>query len=450
MADISTVSRTTQWGLESVPGGGTYQVETATVVGTITTAGNATVVVTAAGMAGSPITLTVAVALSDTATLVAGKIRTAMNANAVIAAFFTIGGTGADIILTRTAVAANDATLNVSIDNGTSVGLTTAGTSANTTAGVATTPASTVLSTVGLSRFKGMGAGSNYTPAGSKLATTSIPIGRESVEIDFNGVHTYDEVNYILASAIDKTGGTASPDGTNGKKRIYTLSKLANTKQSYAIEQVRTEHSQKASFCQVSDLTLNFGWQESDSNISGKLVGQRISDDVTPTGSPSLIAFNIISPQTWDVFNAATQAGLDTATAFGRPFKASLSIPGIVGALNRMNSGDTSFIALLEKALAIEFKLTTDADDAGMAFLANLRAGSSTFFRVQSLGAVIAGGSPSQYKFILDIACKVNKPYAPGEEQGVAENAEWSFDAVYDATWTNILSITTISTLATL
>lgn len=118
------------------PTSGVFQQETATVVGTITTGGNASVVVTAAGMAGSPITLSVAVALNDTDAQVATKIRAALNANAVIAAFFTISGTGADVILTANVSAANDATMNLAYDDDTSAGLTGDATSTNTTAGV--------------------------------------------------------------------------------------------------------------------------------------------------------------------------------------------------------------------------------------------------------------------------------------------------------------------------
>jgi phage tail sheath protein FI len=118
---------------------GTPQMITATVVGTIgaSGAGNATVIVTSAGMSGSPITLSVAVANNDSASQVATKIRAALNGNATIAARFTIGGTGANITLTRVVAAANDGTLNVSIDNGTCTGLTAAPTSTNTTPGVA-------------------------------------------------------------------------------------------------------------------------------------------------------------------------------------------------------------------------------------------------------------------------------------------------------------------------
>jgi len=121
---------------------GTPQVETATVTAGsgITLAGNATVVVTASGLTGSPKTYNVAVALSDTAANVATKISTALNADAALVAMFTISPSTATVVLTRKTgllgAYTNDSTLNVSIDNGTCTGITTAATSADTTAGV--------------------------------------------------------------------------------------------------------------------------------------------------------------------------------------------------------------------------------------------------------------------------------------------------------------------------
>lgn len=115
----------------------TQQVETATVVGTVTGSGNATVIVTAAAMPNSPKTVSVAVLNADTASQVAGKIRTALAANADVKAFFDVSGSGTGIILTTKYARANDSTININIDNGTCTGLTAAPTSANTTAGVA-------------------------------------------------------------------------------------------------------------------------------------------------------------------------------------------------------------------------------------------------------------------------------------------------------------------------
>jgi hypothetical protein len=80
---------------------GTAQVETATAAGTITAAGNASVVVTAAGMTGSPKTISVAVANTDTAATWAGKVRTALAADSAVSALFSVGGTTTAIVLTR-------------------------------------------------------------------------------------------------------------------------------------------------------------------------------------------------------------------------------------------------------------------------------------------------------------------------------------------------------------
>jgi len=115
------------------------QVETATVIapGGITGSGNATVIVTAAGMTNSPKTVNVAVLNADSASAVATKIKNALNADVDVSDFFTASSNNADVILTAKVAAANDATMNAGIANGSCSGLTAAPTSTNTTAGVA-------------------------------------------------------------------------------------------------------------------------------------------------------------------------------------------------------------------------------------------------------------------------------------------------------------------------
>ena len=134
---------------------GNAQVETATVTAAsgITTSGNATVTVTATGMTGSPkaISVPLTTGTHTTATLIATAIAAALNADTAYAALFTATSSGASVITTGKASStytlngtsvpvypATDATLNISLDNGTCTGITTASTSANTTAGVAT------------------------------------------------------------------------------------------------------------------------------------------------------------------------------------------------------------------------------------------------------------------------------------------------------------------------
>lgn len=113
------------------------QVETAVAAGTITQSGNMTCTVTAAGMTGSPKALSVAVLENDTAAQWADKVRTALGLDADVTALFAVSGADENIVLTRLAPAANDATLNIALADDTSAGITEDATSDNTTAGVA-------------------------------------------------------------------------------------------------------------------------------------------------------------------------------------------------------------------------------------------------------------------------------------------------------------------------
>lgn len=130
---------------------GTSQVETATASGTASSNGIVNVIVTSAGMEGSPLTIPVSVSASDTASAWAAKVRAALLANPTISDRFNIGGSGTSIQLTRApqvlpiatspitvASYANDSTLNIEIENGSPApGVSNAETSTNSTAGVA-------------------------------------------------------------------------------------------------------------------------------------------------------------------------------------------------------------------------------------------------------------------------------------------------------------------------
>jgi hypothetical protein len=113
----------------------TKQIETATVVGTVTGAGDASVIVTSAYMANSPKTFLVAMSGSETADQAAALMRAALVYDADIAAQFIVSGATDKVILTTHVDRANDTTLNIAIANGTCTGLTAAPTSANTQAG---------------------------------------------------------------------------------------------------------------------------------------------------------------------------------------------------------------------------------------------------------------------------------------------------------------------------
>jgi len=116
---------------------GTNQVETAVIVITTITAGDADFILTASGMTGTPITTVVALANGDTAEEVVAKAAAEMNLDSDITDLFSVVASGVNLVVTRLVAAANDGTLNLAYADDTSGGLTDDATSNNTTAGVA-------------------------------------------------------------------------------------------------------------------------------------------------------------------------------------------------------------------------------------------------------------------------------------------------------------------------
>jgi hypothetical protein len=176
-ADTLTIDTTT--GIATIGTTPVPQVETATVVaaGGATSNGNLAVTVTAARVTGSPLGFSVPLttATHTTATLIAGAIRTAFNANAALTAVYTVGGTGADITLTETSAENNDGTLNIAITAG--LGVSAASTSTNTTAGVG-----------GVKLTNNTGDGNDFegVDLGSLLNTYSVLIRATSGSLSFD------------------------------------------------------------------------------------------------------------------------------------------------------------------------------------------------------------------------------------------------------------------------
>lgn len=120
---------------------GIKQVITDTVVGSISTAGTAKVIVTGNLVPSLSKQYNVAVALADTPTLIAGKVAAALQADAILSNMYVITnpvGAPTTVVITAVDALANDSTFALSIDNGTCAGMTKS-TSVTTVLGIART-----------------------------------------------------------------------------------------------------------------------------------------------------------------------------------------------------------------------------------------------------------------------------------------------------------------------
>ena len=116
------------------------QVETVVATGTVTSAGTLNVTVTGGGLA-SPKVIPVNILGTPTASTWAATVRTALGNSTDISALFTVGGTGANISLTRIIDDygfANDGTFDISIAAGTVGGITPTSSTTTTNGSLAT------------------------------------------------------------------------------------------------------------------------------------------------------------------------------------------------------------------------------------------------------------------------------------------------------------------------
>ena len=116
--------------------GGTAQVDTITCTTAVTDAGTITLTVTAAGMTETAVDVDVTTAM-NTVTLVADAAVLALNADAVVGAFFTADNTAGAVSLTAVTPAADDNTLDIVYADDSSATSVVFGSSSNTTPGVA-------------------------------------------------------------------------------------------------------------------------------------------------------------------------------------------------------------------------------------------------------------------------------------------------------------------------
>ena len=210
------------------------QVETATMSGLVTTAGDAEVVFTS--VATGVITLSAAVTTTDTTgTLIATAIRAALAAHSPITTHFTIGGSGAAITATAIVATANDTTLNIDVADATCVGITEASTSVNTTPGpgraahamtVIASATGVFTAALPLAAPEGMLVTLTATDAGGTslplvlTARTAVPAAPTAVFSDGTGntitvTATSGNTVQVIRNGVTLPGGTVISDGSD-------------------------------------------------------------------------------------------------------------------------------------------------------------------------------------------------------------------------------------------
>lgn len=256
---------------------------------------------------------------------------------------------------------------------------------------------------------------------------------------------TFDELAYPLSSLLVAT--TPATVDTSGKKWTFEPSGTQpDTVKTFTVEQGSAVRAAKAAGLRVIELGLD--WSRDALTLSGSGLARSMTDGITLTATPTALAQIVMQPKDISIFADTTSGGLGTSKLL-RALKGSLKIGNRFGGVKANDKSQSSFVAMVELAVKGTLDLTLEANAAGMAFLANYRAGQRMFVRVDVLSDLLAGAATANYELAVDLAVDIAKINPYTDDQGV-RCIPVSFTIVYDATWGKWISAALTNKLAAL
>lgn len=284
-----------------------------------------------------------------------------------------------------------------------------------------------------------------FRAQGSKLSAVHA-LGREWSELAVTGAATYTELIYLLAGILRKDTSAPVDVGSDANAWVFDINNTGpDDIQTYTVEHGSSVRAHKSTNCFMSEFGLT--WTSETVETTGTMMARAIQDAITLTADPDLLPLVPVLPTQTQIFVSDTQAGLAGASAITRGFRAAFTVSNRQGMFWPINSAVSSFGGNVELVPTVQLKLLMETNAAGMAFLPLMRAGTTYFARVKSIGPVI--DSPDTNLLQLDFSGKLDEPSNFSDEDGVYA-IEWTFDAVEDETWGKALEVLVQNELATL
>lgn len=280
-----------------------------------------------------------------------------------------------------------------------------------------------------------------FRPSGMKFKTLTAQ-NKEWVEAVIEGQPTYTEIVYPLSSIME--GAVDNGDGGTPEAFTWTFGIAesdADTTKTFTVEQGSSVRAHKFAYGLVT--ALNFDFSRSELRMTGNMLGQSLTDDVSMTAAPDTLPLVPVLPKQVTVYLDDTAAGLGT-TDLERVLNVGTEISNRFGQLWTLNAANDSWAAHIETEPTLKAKLKVEADAVGMALLETMRTGDTKFMRIEALGDVIHGAVV--YRLTIDMALKVTNVSDFSDEDGVFA-IEWEFDVVYDATWGKAIQVVVVNGL---
>lgn len=302
-------------------------------------------------------------------------------------------------------------------------------------------------------------AGQGRKQPGAVLPNRDWVSGKWSTKGNDGDALSYVEALYPLCTLYGRPTPATHAGGTNAKDWIFdapTQGSPANPIASYSTEQGQSAHAHKFAGLIFTDITIK-GTRDGVT-ASGSAIAQVLSTNATLTASPTKLRLDPVLGADWTVYRDTTSGGLGT-TQLLRCFEWEYAYTNVYGVLwpgNKAASNNTwaALVELMPKHTA-KFKLEADAQgDTG---IADVRAGTTEFYRIDMKGSLFtaadgtlgAGDSTINREIKIDFAGKVGDKIALTDGNDLLEE-ELPLEVIEDTAWGHAALITATNMVAAL
>lgn len=282
-----------------------------------------------------------------------------------------------------------------------------------------------------------------FRPLGGKYATVGAQ-GKEWSQAKVSGQLVYTDVVYHLSS-IFNYAAPVQQGATTAYQWTFTPGQATeDTAKSYTVEMGSSVRAHKMAYG-IFD-SWGYSFNRDEVSVKGSMLGQKISDGITLTATPTEIALQPVLPTEISVYLDATAGGVGT-TKLLRVFSGDYEIGSKVGPVWPVDAAQGSFAAHVETEPKAQLKLLLAADSVGMGLLTNMRAGDKRFIQIKAVGPIIA----STYTWLFQHSiCGILSGVSEFKDQDGVYAIEWTFDQVYDAGWAKATQLVVNNTLTAL
>lgn len=267
-----------------------------------------------------------------------------------------------------------------------------------------------------------------FRPLGNKyVAITSVD--QEWSEATITGQATYTEIIYPFASVYST--GSCTFSGSNIRTWVTESSgSSADTTKTFTVEQGYGSDVHKSVYNFIPDFVVEYS-RTGGVTINGKMIGQTISTSGSAMDNASAIELVPVTADQVDIYVDTAGSSLGT-TKLTRVMSAAYGKTNSQTPLWTLNSSNTSFALPVEAVPQTVFRIKLEVDTVGKAFIDDMRAETTKFFRIKSTGPLIE--TTTYYLLQLDAAVKWISIADFSDQDGVFAT-EFTGVWVHDSTW---------------